>query len=104
MMQRPMSTLVARGMRWRALPLLATQLALLAQPSPAPWKISHIEFFGYRGLDLPAIRKALPFREGDISQPALKDEAQSAVERVTGRKATDIFIACCTGRGERTIF
>jgi HEAT repeats len=86
------------------LPLLATQLVLLAQPSPAPKKIGYIEFFGYKGLDLPAIRKALPFREGDTARPTLKDEAESAVEHVIGRKATDIFIACCTGRGEQTVF
>ena len=98
------SKLVAGSMRWGALSLLATQLVLLAQPSPAPRKIGYIEFFGYQGLDLPAIRMALPFREGDLSRPTLKDEAQSAVERVTGRKATDVFIACCSGRGEFEVF
>ncbi len=84
--------------------LLTTQLVLLAQPSPAPRKIGYIEFFGYKGLDLLAIRKVLPFREGDTSRPTLKDEAQSVVERVTGRKATDVSVVCCTGRGELTIF
>ena len=91
---------------WQAIvtALLTTQLILRAQPGPAPRKIGYIEFFGYQGLDLLAIRKALPFREGDTSRPTLKDEALSTVERVTGRKATDVFIACCTGRGELTIF
>ncbi len=99
------SKLVAGGTRWGALSLvLATQLVLLAQPSPAPRKIGYIEFFGYKGLDLLAIRKALPFREGDTSQPTLKDEARSAVERVTGRTATDVVSMCCTGGGELAIF
>jgi hypothetical protein len=103
-MQPSKSKLVAGGTRWGALPLLlATQLVLLAQPSPAPRKIGYIEFFGYKGLDLQAIRKALPFREGD-TYPTLKDEAQSAVERVTRRKATDVSVVCCTGRGELIIF
>lgn len=95
----------AAGMRWGAVPLLlATQLALRAQPAPAPQKIGYIEFFGYQGLDLAAIRMALPFREGDMSRPAMKDEAQSAVERVTGTKPTDVFVVCCTGHGELTVF
>jgi hypothetical protein len=84
--------------------LLAAQLALLAQPSPASRKIGYIEFFGYKGLDLPAIRKKLPFRQGDMSQPMLKDDAESAVERVTGRKPTDVASMCCTGGGELAIF
>ena len=105
MMQPSTSKLVAGGIRWGALPLLvATQLILLAQLSPAPRKIGYIEFFGYRGLDLLAIRKLLPFREGDTSGSMLKDETRSAVERVTGRKATDVYVVCCTGRGELSIF
>src|ERR1700733_3778286 len=105
MMQASESKLVAGGTRWGALPLLlATQMVLLAQPSPAPRKIGYIEFFGYKGLDLLAIRKALPFGEGEPSRQTLKDEAQSAVERVTGRKAPDVASMCCTGGGELAIF
>lgn len=104
-MQPPITLLLAGGMRWGGLPLLlAAQLALPAQPPAAAKKIGYIEFFGYQGLDLPAIRRALPFREGDTSRPRLRDDTLSAVEHSTGRKATDVFIACCTGRGELTIF
>jgi hypothetical protein len=72
----------------------------VAPPSSQSAKEAH----SYKGLDLPTIRTAIPFREGDLSRPRLEDEARSAVHRVTGRNATDVFVACCTGRGELTIF
>jgi len=103
-MQPSTSKLVAGGIRWGALPLLATQLVLLAQPSPAARKIGYIEFFGYRGMDVPAIRRALPFHAGDLFRPGVKDEAWSAVERVTGWKPTDVASFCCAGDGEWAIF
>jgi HEAT repeats len=87
-------------MRWGAWSLLlTTQFALLAQQ-----KIGYIEFFGYQGMDVPAIRRALPFQEGDVFRPGMEDEARSAVERVTARKATDVSHVCCTSRGELAIF
>lgn len=91
-------------MRWVALPLLAAQPMLPAEASPAPEKIGYIEFFGYKGLDLRAIRKALPFHEGDALRQGVKGEARYAVQRVTGQNATDVAVFCCSGPHEWAIF
>lgn len=81
-------------------------LILLAIPSLllATDRITYIEFFGYQGIDVRAVRNALPFREGDAVQPekleATQQQARSAVRRVLGRDATDVDTICCTaGRG-----
>jgi hypothetical protein len=88
-------------MRWATLPLLLiTPLGLFAQG-----RIAFIKFFGYQGIDLQAIRQALPFREGDALRPEeIADKARSTVQRITGRSATDINAVCCVGRGNSTIF
>lgn len=90
---------IITGMRWGAgLLLFATQFGLAQQ------KIGYIEFFGYRDMNVAAIRRALPFREGDLLQPTAIAAAWSAVERATGRKPTGVDAVCCTARGERVVF
>lgn len=75
---------------------------LLAMPSLvlATDRIAYIEFFGYEGLDVRAVRKALPFREGDAVQPekleATQQQARSTVRHIIGRDATDVATICCT--------
>ena len=60
--------------------------------------LGEIDFFGYKGLDLAAIRAALPFHEGDSFPPAkvhsddLKRQVGEAVKRVIGREPTDVVI------------
>ena len=63
-----------------------------------------IEFFGYKGFDLAAIRSALPFHEGDLFPPAkvhsdeLKRQVGQAVEKAIGRPPTDVSFVCCDSK------
>src|SRR5258708_38538507 len=67
-------------------------------------RIVYIEFFGYQGMDTDAVRKALPFREGDKVTKDIKEQARAAVKRVTGRDATDVDRVCCSGDGDSVVF
>lgn len=87
-------------MLWRAAPIVLA----LAASSFARDRIAHIEFFGYQGIDVDAVRVALPFREGDEVAQNLKEQARAAVKRVTGHDATDVTGVCCTGDGDAVIF
>jgi len=81
---------------------------LNAQDQPA--QIGEIEFFGYSGIDLAAVRSALPIHEGDTL--TLSDEAVSkvvsqikdAVRSVTGHEPTDIDPVCCDAKGQWMIY
>jgi hypothetical protein len=79
--------------------LVACAASLCARDRIAP-----IEFFGNQGIDVDAVRKALPFHEGDRLNKAVKDRARSAVKRVTGRDATDVAIVCCTDSVDSVLF
>jgi len=86
-------------MSWRTLLLgLALATSLCARN-----RIAYIEFFGYSGIDVDAVRAALPFREGDKVSKNIK-EARAAVKRVTGRDATDVASVCCTGDSDVAVF
>jgi hypothetical protein len=67
-------------------------------------RIAYIEFFGYGGIDAEAVRKALPFREGDTIPKEIAKQARAAVKGVTGGEATDVNAACCNGEGDSVIF
>jgi hypothetical protein len=66
--------------------------------------LSAIDFFGYKGLDVSAIRGALPFREGDAFPPPkvhsddLKRQVTQRVRQVIGRDPTDIGFVCCDAK------
>src|SRR5205809_333519 len=67
--------------------------------------LGEIDFFGYRGFDLSAIRSALPFHEGDSFPPAkakssdaLKRHVSETVERVIGLPPTDVSFVCCDSK------
>src|SRR5215472_17129284 len=67
--------------------------------------LGEIDFFGYRGFDLAAIRSALPFHEGDLFPPAkakssddLKRQVTETVEQVIGRPPTDVSFVCCDSK------
>ena len=64
-----------------------------------------IDFFGYRGVDLAAIRSALPFHEGDLFPPAkakssdaLKRQVSATIAHVIGRPPTDVSFVCCDSK------
>jgi hypothetical protein len=82
--------------------VLLALLASLAAPSAAPdRKLLGIDFFGYKGLDLAAIRAALPFHEGDSFPPPkvksadLKKQVGLAINQAIGRDPTDVAFVCC---------
>ncbi len=91
---------------------LAVLLTALAVPpiSAADHRLGAIEFFGYKGLDLSAIRAVLPFREGDVFPPSniprsdLKRRVAERVRQVIGRDPTDIAFVCCDANQNFTAY
>lgn len=81
-------------------------LILLAVPSlfAATDRIAYIEFFGYEGINVRAVRQALPFREGDTFKPQAQEQARSTVRRLIGKDATDVATICCIGRKDWAVF
>src|SRR5215471_21207221 len=84
-----------------ALPLLVTGAAQGADRKV----LGEIDFFGYKGIDVAAIRSGLPFHEGDLFPPAkakssdqLKRQVSEGVRRITGHEATDISFVCCDAK------
>jgi hypothetical protein len=71
-------------------------------------RLGEIEFFGYKGLNVEAIRAALPVHEGDLFPPPLTYLTGSSeqltqiikdrVKQVTGREPTDVNFVCCDAR------
>jgi hypothetical protein len=66
--------------------------------------IGVIDFFGYQGLDVAKVRAALPVREGDPFTRHTKGLIEDAVERVIGKKPTDVARVCCDGKGRLLIY
>ncbi len=83
--------------------LLLVALSLTAGLS-ARNRIAYIEFFGYRGLDVEAARRALPFHEGDPISKWIRPQAEAAVRKVIGRELTDVAMICCVGSGDTAVF
>jgi hypothetical protein len=67
-------------------------------------RIAYIGFYGYQGLDLEAIRKALPFHKGDAYSLATLEQIRSMVLKLTGKPATEVAPVCCLNDGDRAIF
>jgi len=89
----------------RVLVMLALVLTGASGLSAADQRsLGQIEFFGYKGLDLAAIRVALPFHEGDSFPPPkvkseeLKRQVGEAVKRVIGREPTSVSFLCCDAK------
>jgi hypothetical protein len=84
------------------LPIVA--LLLLTPLAGARDRVASIEFFGYQGLDPEAVRKALPYHEGDPLARDIRAQTHAAVKRIAGRDATDVALICCSGDGDTAIF
>jgi hypothetical protein len=88
--------------------LLAFALAALAYGQDARMRLGQIAFYGYEGVDLAAIRAALPVREGEeVSRDtwsAAKTRVEQTVQQVTGHPATDIATICCDNRGALLLY
>src|SRR5262249_33224529 len=69
-----------------------------------------VDFFGYRGLDVAAVRAALPFQEGDSFPPLkvtgdrLKQQIAASIKRVIGREPTDVAFICCDAKQYSLVF
>jgi len=62
--------------------------------------LGEIDFFGQNGLNVDAIRAALPLHEGELFPPAgssnkLKRTLSARVKHVIGHDATDVAFVCC---------
>jgi hypothetical protein len=86
------------------------------------WKwrtpLGEIEFFGYKGIDVQAIRAALPIHEGEMFPPlwglAAMAMARSSqgftrrigekVKQVTGREPTDVALVCCDSNRNSMVY
>jgi hypothetical protein len=84
--------------------LWITCAALLCAVAQAKDRIAYIEFFGYQGIDTDAVRKALPFHEGDSQYRGIAAQAREVVKRITGRDATDVTSVCCLNDGDIAVF
>ncbi len=65
-----------------------------------------IDFFGYQGIDVAAVRAALPIHEGGAFDPEHFDEkaATDAVKKVTGHAPTDLGVVCCDSGGNWMLY
>lgn len=80
-------------------------LALFALPASERDHVSDIEFFGYKDLDVEAIRQAIPVREGEaFAGEGTKQKVRKAVNSVLGRDPTDVAAMCCDQNGDFVLF
>jgi len=97
-------------MAWLGLAALLTTLAVPSFSATDQRVLGEIEFFGYKGLDLSAIRAVLPFREGDAFPPPkvkssdLKRQVAERVRQVIGRDPTDMAFVCCDAKQNFTAY
>ena len=66
--------------------------------------IGGIEFFGYGGLDVAAIRKALPVKWDGTRPSEIRASIRNTVKSIVGTDPTDIAIVCCDEAGKRRIY
>ena len=79
-------------------------LFILGTMLTAQDRISAIEFFGYGGLDVDAVRRTLSVHAGDTGIEQRKQQVREAVRRATGRDATDVTAVCCDEHGNSVLF
>jgi len=73
-------------------------------PAHAQNRLGEIDFFGYKGLDVEKIRKALPVKEGDEYLDRMKGRVRAAVVAAIGVEPTDISSKCCDTNGNRLLY
>src|SRR5579872_7197644 len=87
---------------------VAIGVAQLAAADRRP--MGEIDFFGYQGFDLVAVRAALPFHEGDSFPPPrvkseeLKRQVGQAIKQVIGRDPTDVAFVCCDAKQHYMVY
>src|SRR5580765_8526315 len=84
--------------------------AVARVPAPDRRPLAEVDFFGYKGLDVAAVRAALPFHEGDSFPPPkvtsdhLKKQTAEAIKKTIGREPTDVAFICCDAKQNYTAF
>ncbi len=84
-------------------------LALLSiLPQSQRIHVADIEFFGTSGINVQAVRSALPVHSGDefseAHGPQIRNRLNEAVQKAVGHPPTDIEFTCCNARGEFFIY
>jgi len=67
-------------------------------------QVGTIDFYGYKGINAQAVRRALPFHTGDPYAAQILTQARETVQQIVGRPATDVEALCCDRNGDRSIF
>ena len=77
-------------------------LAAIALAQPDRLRVGEIEFYGYAGLDLNAIRAAVPAHEGD---EVSEDQLEGLINRIKQAvRATGVEAVCCDNKGGLMIY
>jgi hypothetical protein len=95
-----------------AIALLAAIAAMSPTIEAAPDRrpLGALDFFGYQGLDVAAVRAILPIHEGELFPPPkvtsekLKKQIGDAVKQVIGRDPTDVAFICCDAKQNYLVF
>jgi len=77
-----------------------TLLAMGAITQPEQGQVGLIDFYGYKGIGVDAVRAALPIREGDQfpgtrSSEEWKRAIRASVLGLIGREPSDVSVVCC---------
>ena len=88
----------------RRLSYLAVAAVAAALTCSAETRIGGIEFFGFRDLDIAAIRKAVSAAEDAPSPKKTRAVLQGTVKSIVGTDPTDIVIVCCDEAGRRWVY
>lgn len=75
-----------------------------ASTSYAGSGIGGVEFFGFGGLDVAAVRKALPVIADAPPSNEIKGRLTRTVRSVVGTDPTDIAVVCCDEAGNRWVY
>lgn len=67
-------------------------------------RLGDIEFFGYKGLDLAKIRRAMPVHNGDEYSDQTKTQVRQVVAATIGKEPTDVAGICCDEQGNGLLF
>jgi hypothetical protein len=92
------------SIKWFSVTKPLLLLTLAAAPAFAQSRIGAIDFFGYKGIDVAAVRAALTVHPGDEVNASTQDSIRAAVAKAIGKQPTDVNRVCCDEHGAQLIF